>query len=417
MIRYGFACKVIGVPDTSQASLKLAQVTLENVVRVSQHNLQSLEKILRFCHEKNISLLRISSDIIPFASHPQVSFDWRSQFQPELAIIGQAIRDTGIRVSMHPGQYTILNSPKEGIVERAVEELRFHAAFLDAIGGDNTARVILHLGGGYGDKAAALNRLIKNLKGLPYSIRRRLALENDERIYTIEDTLNICELFSLPALFDVFHHSLNPPAYGTLEYWLDKVGTTWTPENGRQKIHYSQQLVGGRPGMHSQTIYMREFLTFHKTLGDRELDIMLEVKDKNLSAIKCANLTNPNLPRKNLTDEWARYKYLVLEHDPNLYKQIRGLLKADKPSAETFYAYIEKALQKEVIPEQARNVAQHVWGYVNSFASPGETKQILEDIQTLEKGVKALSRLKRRLFALAKRHEVHYLLNSLYFYI
>lgn len=49
---------------------------------------------------------------------------------------------------------------------------------------------------------------------------------------------------------------------------------------------------------------------------DRELDVMLEVKDKNLSALKCANLIAPNLARKRLTGEWARYKYLILEHDP-----------------------------------------------------------------------------------------------------
>lgn len=226
MIRYGFACKIIGVPGTAQVGLRLAQANNENLLRVSTYNLHALDRMLRACHERNISLVRISSNIIPLISHPHISFDWRTHLQTELDMIGMFIRDSGMRVSMHPGQYTILNSPKETIVERAIEELRFHAAFLDAVGVDTTARIILHLGGGYGDKPSALKRLTKNLKSLPYFIRRRLALENDERIYTIEDTLELCAIFSLPAIFDVFHHSLNPPAHGTMEYWLDKAGAT-----------------------------------------------------------------------------------------------------------------------------------------------------------------------------------------------
>lgn len=169
--------------------------------------------------------------------------------------------------------------------------------------------------------------------------------------------------------------------------------------------------------MHSQSINMEEFLTFHKRLGERELDVMLEVKDKNLSAIKCANLVNPDLPRRNVTEEWARYKYLILEHDPDIYMKIRAMLKADNPSAKAFYACIEKALQEKVVPERARNAAQHVWGYVSSFASPMESRYILNDIQALEKDIKALPRFKRKLFALAERQKVCYLLNSLYFYV
>ena len=111
-------------------------------------------------------------------------------------------------------------------MERAVDDLRFHADFLDAVGADGTAKIILHLGGGYGDKPAALRKLAGNLETLPDHIRNRLALENDERIYTIEDVLTICGAFSLPAIFDVYHHSINQPALGTMRVWLDKAALT-----------------------------------------------------------------------------------------------------------------------------------------------------------------------------------------------
>ena len=226
MIRYGFACKTVGVPGADQTTLTLARADEENPLRVSRHNLHALGVMLRYCRDEGIRLMRISSDIIPLASHPDVAFDWKGLLQKELAAVKNLIYDAGVRVSMHPGQYTILNSSRDEVVERAVDDLRFHADFLDAVGADGTAKIILHLGGGYGDKPAALRKLAGNLETLPDHIRNRLALENDERIYTIEDVLTICGAFSLPAIFDVYHHSINQPALGTMRVWLDKAALT-----------------------------------------------------------------------------------------------------------------------------------------------------------------------------------------------
>lgn len=417
MIRYGFACKTVGVPGAEQTTLTLARVDKEQLLRASRQNLRALGVMLRYCRAEGIRLMRISSDVIPLASHPDVPFNWQSLLQNELAAIGTLIAEAGVRVSMHPGQYTILNSPRADVVERAVDDLRFHSDFLDAVGANPAAKIILHLGGGYGDKPAALKRLTKNLETLPARIRSRLALENDERVYTIEDVLAVCGEFSLPALFDVHHHSINPPPHGTMPDWLDKAALTWGGENGRQKIHYSQQRPGGKPGMHSQSIGMDAFLAFHAALGERELDVMLEVKDKNLSAVKCANLTAPDLPRRKLTDEWARYKYLVLERDPGAYTAIRALLKEDKPDAADFYSRLETALEQAATPVHARNAAQHVWGYLDKLASAAETRRVLAGIKALDGGGKSLPSLKNRLLALAEKHGQEYLLRGLYFYL
>ncbi len=417
MIRYGFACKTIGVPGADQTTLTLARADEENLLRVSRHNLRALGVMLRYCRDEGIRLMRISSDTIPLASHPDVTFDWKALLHEELATVKALIIDAGVRVSMHPGQYTILNSPREEVVERAVDDLRFHADFLDAVVADRTARIILHLGGGYGDKPAALTRLARNLETLPDHIRDRLALENDERIYTIEDVLTVCDAFSLPAVFDVYHHSINPPARGTMLGWLDKAALTWEGDHGRQKIHYSQQWPGGKPGMHSRSIGMNEFLGFHAALGDRELDVMLEVKDKNLSAVKCANLVSPNLLKRKLTDEWARYKYLVLEHDPTAYGAIRALLKREKPDAASFYDCLEQAFEKDITPGHARDAAQHVWGYLDELASTAERGRVLADIEALDRDPKALSRLKKKLFTLVAKQGQEYLLRSLYLYL
>ena len=417
MIRYGFACKTIGVPGADLTAITLGRATPENMLGVCRHNLRALEAMLRYCAEARIPLMRISSDIIPLASHPQNSFHWQSELQAELEAVRATLAQTGIRVSMHPGQYTVLNSPRQDVVDRAVDDLVFHAGFLDALGADGSARIVLHLGGGYGDRPSALKRLTENLLGLPPQVLARISLENDERVFTIEDALHICGKCGLPAIFDVFHHSLNAPAHGTQNYWLDRVVESWSPQHGRPKLHYSQQLAGGKPGMHSRFIAMKDFMDFHRSLEGRELDVMLEVKDKNLSAVKCAHLTTARLSRHELTRQWARYKYLILERDQGAYNTFRAMLKADAPTAHEFYSLVEQTLEKEISGPQARNAAEHVWGYVDKFASAAEKRRALAAMNELQNGPAALPRVKRTLLTLAERHRVEYLLHSLYFYI
>ena len=417
MIRYGFACKTIGLPGAAQSGLTLSRANRDNLLAVSRHNLDALKTMLRYCQRQSLALMRVSSDIIPLASHEAVHFDWQSELRLELEDLATLARQSGVRLSMHPGQYTVLNSPHQDVVRKAVADLAYHAAFLDALHAGPECRIILHLGGGYGDRQGALQRLRSNLKALAPHILNRLALENDERIYTIEDVLAVCHDFELPAIFDIFHHELNPPAHGDMQHWLDRAGATWNAHSGRQKIHYSQQLAGGKPGMHSLSIAMHPFVQLHDLLAERELDVMLEVKDKNLSAIKCANLTRPGLPRIRLTEEWARYKYLVLERSPGGYSAIRQLLKSENPGAPDFYNLLEEALACNLEPGKARNAAEHVWGHVSKHAPAKESARMLSDFELLSNDLAPLPRIKRKLLALAAAHNEEYLLHSLYLYV
>ena len=416
MIRYGYACKTIGVPGTAQRSLTLAHASPERLLEVSRHNLGALGAMVRYCRAQGIALLRISSDVIPLASHASIRFNWRELCGQELADLGRCIRDAGVRVSMHPGQYTVLNSPRADVVERAVADLVFHADFLDALGVDQSARIVLHVGGVYDDRAAALARFVARFKELPEQVRRRLALENDERSFGIGDVLDLCRALGIPAIFDVFHHSLTPSPGASAEEWLDRAAATWNASTGRQKIHYSQQLDGGKPGMHSRSIGLDPFLAFHAWLGTRDLDVMLEVKDKNLSALQCTHCATPNLPRRRITEAWARYKYAVLEHSPALYSAIREYCKADSPQAEGFYRLLEQALAEPVTPGHAVNAAEHVWGYLDTLAEPAEKKRIRKDLAALRLSLAPLPGIKKRLLALAEKQQSAYLIQSLYCY-
>ncbi len=286
----GYACLTVGVLNTTQKTCRQKNATEEKLLELIKHNLNSLENIIDYNISNNIHLFRISSDIIPFGSSPVNKIKWWEVFEPKMQKIGNKIKINNIRVSMHPGQYTVLNSPNRDVVSRAVEDLDYHALFLNSLGVNQEHKIILHIGGVYGNKSEAIARFKTNYMDLSDSIKQRLVLENDDRSYNIGELLEIGEELNAPIVFDNLHNRLNPSSDNKVEEtWIKECGKTWTGKDGRQKIHYSQQDLAKRGGSHSQSIRLDEFMDFYKRVEGENLDIMLEVKDKNISAVNCIN--------------------------------------------------------------------------------------------------------------------------------
>jgi len=415
----GYACLNIGTPDTNIRGLMQKTATPEKLTEVTAHNLAALEKMIDYNRKNNIKLFRISSDLIPFGSSPVNPLPWWDIHDEAFQRIGAKIQNGGMRVSFHPGQYTVLNSPDEDVVARAILDLEYHAIMLECLGVGNEHKIVLHVGGIYGDKAAALERFATNFKRLPEGVKNRLIIENDDRLYNIEDVLGLANRLQIPAVYDNLHHAINPsPSGGDDRYWIAAAAKTWKDSDGKQKIHYSQQAPGKRPGAHTDTIQLDTFLTFHEQLEDKQIDIMLEVKDKNLSAIKCQNATTATPKPLLLEKEWGRYKYAILEHSPAIYQAIRTLLKdKDAYPVQDFYHLIDTAFAEEIRPGYAENAAAHVWGYFKKHATDVERRQYEKNLANYRNNTGTRSTLKRQLFKLAEKYEAEYLLQSLYFYL
>ncbi len=91
-------------------------------------------------------MYRLSSDLIPFGSDLSTNqLDWVDLYSESFERIGAKIKQHDIRVSMHPGQYTVLNSPDAAVVERAIADLEYHVAILEAMKIDTTHKIILHI--------------------------------------------------------------------------------------------------------------------------------------------------------------------------------------------------------------------------------------------------------------------------------
>lgn len=413
----GYACKLVGVKNTDTKTCVLKNATSEKIIELSKHNLYSLNNIIDYNISNNIKLFRISSDIIPFGSSEINKTRWWEIFSDELTLLGNKIKSSNMRVSMHPGQYTVLNSNNDDVVKRAVEDLVYHARVLDGMQLDSRHKIVLHIGGAYDNKTLATQRFIENYKELDEKIKNRLVIENDDKIYTAEEVLEIGNKLSIPVIFDNLHNLLNPSSQNLSEkYWIEQCKHTWKKKDGNQKIHYSQQAENKIKGTHSDFITVKGFKSFYDMIPRPDLDIMLEVKDKNLSCIKCINSTNSNISINELEKEWSKYKYTVMERSQKNYLSIKELLKYKQNySAVSFYTLIEDSLKSYGSTESYSNSALHVWGYFKTKATDKEKDNFFKILESYKTSQTSITSVKNNLNKLSEKYKEDYLLNSYYF--
>ncbi len=283
-MKIGYPCINRGIGCTANSTFRLASYSDDNLREKVSNNLACLMRILEFNVKSGLYFFRISSDIIPFASHPVCAFDWVKGFSGELKSIGDYIKKNGIRISMHPDQFTILNARDRRIHDNSVSELCYHCALLDAMGLDERARVQIHAGGVYGDREGSIKRFISNYTKLDGTVRKRLVVENDDRNYNLKDCLFISAETGVPVLLDVFHHEcLNSGE--RLEEALFAASVTWKKKDGILMVDYSIQKKGARKGTHAESIDLRRFGAFIRKTEDFDFDLMLEIKDKERSAL------------------------------------------------------------------------------------------------------------------------------------
>jgi UV DNA damage endonuclease len=282
-MKIGYPCLNRTIGCKAGATFRLKSYSEERLIETVAGNLDCLEMILRWNVHMRIRFFRITSDLIPFASHPVCRFDWQRRFHEQFIRIGDFIKEHEIRISMHPDQFTLINAQDETIVERSRWELLYHARVLDAMGLDRTAKIQIHVGGVYGDRPASLGRFIERFGRLDQTVRDRLVVENDEKSYALHDCLTIHEGTGLPILFDVFHHSILKHGED-LPTCLERTGATWRAEDGLPMVDYSTQAAGKPRGSHTVSIDLEDFQAFLAQSRPHDFDLMLEIKDKETSA-------------------------------------------------------------------------------------------------------------------------------------
>jgi UV DNA damage endonuclease len=276
-LRLGYACVNTGLPSSGR-TVRLPNATPDRLRKLIADNLDALETILRWNEQHGIEVFRVTSNLIPFGSHPVNELAWWEEYAARFEQIAGLLRRSRGRLSTHPGQYTVLSSKKLEVVEAAVAELEYQNRLLDSFGIDASHKIVVHVG--------SVERFETGFDRLSEGTRSRLVLENDERT-PLEQVLPLAERIGVPVVLDIFHHGLAPSLDGpSIQELVLRTTETWKKVDGRQKIHFSTQAPGKRPGAHAETIDLAAFAELVDEVGDLPLDCMLEVKDKEQSVLR-----------------------------------------------------------------------------------------------------------------------------------
>ncbi|MFZ2487993.1 MAG: UV DNA damage repair endonuclease UvsE [Anaerolineae bacterium] len=302
-MRLGFAVKVLG-----QGGLR------ENDSRRWQNNphlsvsLAYLRDIFQYLQREQIGMYRMSSDLAPYLTHPEYTqfHHQLDEAADDLAATGQQARALGLRLSFHPSQYIVLNSPDEALAARSALDVAAQAEILERMGLGPEAVVVLHVGGVYEGHEPARARFAAAFERLPAVARHRLVVENDDVRFSVADTLWIHERTGVRLIFDNLHHHNHNPQRMPMRDALAVCLATW-PDAVRPKVHFSsprtemvtveqkdaatgrrqQVLQPPRWTNHSDYIHPFEFIGFLRVAaGLRDFDVMLEAKAKDLALLR-----------------------------------------------------------------------------------------------------------------------------------
>lgn len=286
-----------------------AQVARERLLEVIAHNLGAQLRLLAYVAElpPTLRMLRLSSDLLPFYSHPKVAAFYQdpaiqNQLAERFAAIGTLARTADIRLSFHPGQYCVLGSDKPNVVENSLAEFEYHADMIRMMGYGQRFQDLkcnVHIAGRLGGEG--IRAIWPRFSEVA---RNCITFENEEKTYGVDDCLQLADL--APVVLDIHHCWINENDYIDPDSpRVQRVIDSW--RGVRPTMHYSQpperlqelgfdadrklempellQVVTKRDLYgHSAQMWNRWTNTYAQLFMDR-FDIMLEAKDKNLAAL------------------------------------------------------------------------------------------------------------------------------------
>lgn len=264
---------------------KAGKYSEERIRDTYRHNVDEHIKIISTLVKDNIRSFRISSSLLPLfefagsiARNDQVLIS-------KLSVLGELFRKYDIRVTTHPGQFTVLSSDRDEVVQNSIRELEYHAWMFDMMGLSQTPYNAINIHGG---KANRSERLIDVIKTLPANVKNRLTLENDEKCYNVKQLIQIHEKCGVPVVLDSHHYNFNTDDFDYDDAYHVTI-STWG------EVKPLQHLSNTEPGMENGSFNeRRSHSNFIHSINQHQLDALrsntidvdIEAKMKNLALLK-----------------------------------------------------------------------------------------------------------------------------------
>jgi UV DNA damage endonuclease len=291
--KIGYACINLSLGKSVTTNRGMTQKTLlsrgtDYVSELALKNCQDVIKILKWNEQNGIKMFRLSSCLIPWGNVVDID-ELRDidQIRSVLKEAGDYAHEHDIRITTHPGPFTVIASTNNTVVVNAIKDLEMHAKVFDLMGLSKTPynKINIHVNTTTDGKLESMKRFCDAYWHLSDSVRSRLVVENDDKPkqYTVEDLIFIHEQIGIPITFDYFHHSLNPGNL-TEEDALKLAATTW-PKGITQAVHYSESKRlhenNNKENARAHSDYIN---SLPETYGV-EIDVMTECKMKDLALL------------------------------------------------------------------------------------------------------------------------------------
>ena len=334
--RIGFACKWIDRPDQTQGikpkddckqyntggttvawlNRQRQDVAEQKLWDLMVQNIESARKLVTKVGEQDehLRMVRLGSDLLPVYTHSDWKHYWRRKdviqyCERVFGEIGRIARDRGVRLSFHPGQFTVLASENPGIVDRSIEEFEYHADMARYMGYGKTFqdfKINVHISGRAGPQG-----IRSAYQRLSTEARNCITIENEENSWGLDDCLSISDL--VPIVLDIHHHWCREGEYVSPDDTrVKRVVDSW--RGLRPTMHYSvsreDYLVGHdvtvlpdyaqllSQGFKKQKLRAHSDFYWNHAVNqwalsfNEQFDIMCESKGKNLASFKLAAYAN-----------------------------------------------------------------------------------------------------------------------------
>ena len=260
---------------------------LKKLKEVTYSNLEALEKILKYNIDHNIHFYRITSNLIPLATHPDVMWDYKKYFRQDFLNLGNIIKKSNMRIDSHPDHFNVINSTRESVIQSTLINLSNSVDIFELMD-YKLGKMVIHIGSSQGGKEESIKRFIRNFNNFPRRIQERLILENDDKVFTAKDVLRICKALKVPMVLDIHHHNCKNEGEDIGDL-LEEIFNTWNDESIPPKLHFSTPKEFENDRKHADYIDADNFANFIKLVKskvNRDMDVMIEAKKKDKAMLK-----------------------------------------------------------------------------------------------------------------------------------
>lgn len=287
MKNLGYACINLTLADegvtTNRGMIKktFGEKGIAYASELALSNVHGLLKILEWNVANGIKVFRMTSELFPWAS------EYKIPDMPHYGEIREVLEACGklpVRLSSHPGPFNKV-AGSGATLQNTIKDLEIHSQIFDLMNlpASHLAKINIHVGGAYGDKAETLKRFAENFNLLSANLQKRLTIENDDKpgLYTVNDLVVLHERIGIPVVFDYFHHRLHPGTQSEAEAF-ETAYKTWTV---KPTFHFSSsrreyENPEAKKEAHSDWVHEKI-----NTYG-KDVDLMLETKMKELSLLR-----------------------------------------------------------------------------------------------------------------------------------